>query len=188
MPYRDDSYMIMMSNIKWQDVEDVITEYGLTEVFGDFNPALVDDDEIEYCYQLLQERFTYSTFRYTDVHAVLLALRRTSRYAMPALIEKQRLYEMNYQASIEDLRKQRQQVRNSVEKPNISGNSQTDKVPFSTLSNSQETVTQIDGMIDSLIEKWKVVRRNMYDEFYAEYMPLFVSIIADSDDEIIYQQ
>ena len=43
-------------------------------------------------------------------------------------------------------------------------------------------------MIDSLIEKWKVVRRNMYDEFYAEYMPLFVSIIADSDDEIIYQQ
>ena len=34
MPYRDNSYMIMMSNIKWQDVEDVITEYGLTEVFG----------------------------------------------------------------------------------------------------------------------------------------------------------
>ena len=91
--------------------EDVIAEYGLLKCLVISNPELIDNDEIEYCYQLLQERFTYSNFRYTDVYAVLLALRRT-RYAMPALIEKQRLYEMNYTASIEDLRKQRQQVRN----------------------------------------------------------------------------
>ena len=52
-------------------LEDVIAEYGLTEVFGDFNPELIDNDEIEYCYQLLQERSTYSNFRYTDVYAQL---------------------------------------------------------------------------------------------------------------------
>ena len=60
---------------------------------------------------------------------------------------------MNYTASIEDLRKQRQQVKNVLKTVVVI--LRLIKVPFSTLSNSQETVTQIDGMIDSLIEKWE---------------------------------
>lgn len=188
MPYRETRYMDMIGNVKWTDIDALVEELGIENVFGNFNPSLVDNAEIEYCYQLLQERFTYSTFRYTDQYAVLLALRRTSRYAMPALIEKERLYELNYLASVDDLRKQRQNIRNTVEKPNISGNTSTDKIPFNTLSNSQETITQIDGLIDSLTEKWKVIRRDMYDEFYQEYIPLFTTVLGDSDDEIVYQQ
>lgn len=176
----------MISLITWNDFEKFVEEYGLSVIFGDMDISPLDQ---EFAYTLLQERFSYSTFRYTDVVAVGLAMRRTSRHAVRELVEKKKLYEDMYLTTIEDLRSQRQTVINTVQKPNIMPpNFKADKVPISNLSSEQETTTQLTGKIDELVDKWRILTRNVYEKFYEEYVELFSVVIVDSDDILVYPQ
>lgn len=183
--------MNYISLIKFSDIENYVEENGLESVFGDIKNfegnALLTTEQIEYAWELLQERYTYSNMRYTDIYASLLALRRVSRFAIPALIEKQRLYSVIYNTSLEKLRKERQNLRNMVEKPNIVGDN-NDKVPITNLSTVQETITSITSTIDEMGDKWRMTNRNYIKEFYNEYNSLFSKIITDTDNVILYPQ
>lgn len=183
--------MNYISLIKFSDVEAYVEENGLESLFGDIKDfegnSLLTNEQIEYAWELLQERYTYSNMRYTDIVAALLAIRRVSRFAIPALIEKQRLYSEIYNTSLETLRKERQNLRNMVEKPNIVGDN-NDKVPISDLSTVQETITSITGTIDEVTDKWRITNRNYIKEFYDEYSSLFSKIITDTDNIILYPQ
>ena len=183
--------MNYISLIKFSDIENYVEENGLESVFGDIKDfegnTLLTTEQIEYAWELLQERYTYSNMRYTDIYASLLALRRVSRFAIPALIEKQRLYSEVYNTSLETLRKERQNLRNMVEKPNIVGDN-NDKVPITDLSTVQETITSITGTIDEVTDKWRMANRNYIKDFYDEYNSLFSKIITDTDNIILYPQ
>ena len=183
--------MNYISLIKFSDIENYVEENGLESLLGEIKDfegkPLLTSEQIEYAWELLQERYTYSNMRYTDIMAALLAIRRVSRFAIPALIEKQRLYGEIYTTSVETLRKERQNLRNMVEKPNIVGDN-NDKVPITDLSTVQETITSITGTIDEITDKWRMTNRNYIKEFYDEYNPLFSKIITDTDNVILYPQ
>lgn len=183
--------MNYISLIKFSDIEDYVEENGLESLLGEIKDfegkPLLTSEQIEYAWELLQERYAYSNMRYTDIYASLLAIRRVSRFAIPALIEKQRLYSEVYNTSLETLRKERQNLRNLVEKPNIVRDN-NDKVPIADLSTVQETITSITGTIDEMTDKWRMTNRNYIKEFYDEYNQLFSKIITDTDNVILYPQ
>lgn len=183
--------MNYISLIKFSDIEDYVEENGLESLLGEIKDfegkPLLTSEQIEYAWELLQERYAYSNMRYTDIMAALLAIRRVSRFAIPALIEKQRLYSEIYNTSLEKLRKERQNLRNLVEKPNIVRDN-NDKVPIADLSTVQETITSITGTIDEMTDKWRMTNRNYIKEFYDEYNQLFSKIITDTDNVILYPQ
>lgn len=171
--------------IKWIDVDEYITENGLEAVWG--NIPNLNANDLEELYDILCERYGFSTFRYTDIHAALLGLRRIGRHAFPEFIGKKALYTELLGTEIENLRKERQNVRNLIEKPNVVNNT-PDKTPIPQLSSLQETITQINGTIEELKLKWDAMRMNYIDDLYKRFSPLFSKIITDSDDIIIFPQ
>lgn len=176
-----------MGLVKMEDINDFIKDNDLPAVFGGFNPSLINPTQIEYCYDLLYDRYAYSTLRYTDQGAALVAIRRIAKFAFPELIAKENLYKDVYGKSIDELKKQRQNIRNLIEKPNETLTN-PDKTPFTGLSSQQETITNITNDIEETLNKWNALKKDMYNEFYNRFSSLFVAIAVDSDDITIYPQ
>lgn len=173
--------------VKWVDVEGYVDEFGKDLIFGDISETAISNDDIDLAYDLLCERYSYSTFRYTDPIPAMLAMRRISRFALPRLIQHQKLYKEIYEADIADLRKQRQSIVNTVEKPNDPV-ANADSVAINDLSNRQETTTLLSTQLEEIMNKWRMAERNFIEDFTNEYKSLFTVIITDSDDVLLYNQ
>lgn len=171
--------------VKWDDIETFVDENGLEALWGSI--PNVDVNILQELYDILSERYAYSTFRYTDLYAALLGLRRIARFAFPEYVGKKQLYTDLLGTQIDDLKKERQNVRNLIEKPNVV-NSSPDKDPIPQLSSLQETITQINGTIEELQNKWDAMKMNYINDLFNRFVPLFTKIITDSDDIIIYPQ
>ncbi len=183
--------MTKIGLVKWVDIEDYVEEYGLDMIFGDIGglgaSIPITTEQSEYAFTLLCERYAYSTMRYTDPVAGMLAMRRISRFAVPTFIQQQALYKEIYEQDINALRKQRQSIINTVEKPNdpVAG---ADTTPIDDLSSRQETTTLISTQIEEVMNKWRLSERNYIENFLNQYRSLFTVVIIDSDDVTLYSQ
>lgn len=176
-----------LSLVKWEDIEGFVDEYGKDLIFGNLSETTITNADIDLAYELLCERYAYSTFRYTDPIPAMLGMRRISRFALPRLIQQQKLYKEIYEADVANLRKQRQTIINTVEKPNDPV-ANADSVAINDLSSKQETTTLLSTQLEEVMNKWRMAERNFIEDFTNEYKSLFTVVVTDSDDITLYNQ